>query len=478
MTRWPPNENLQCPVGREVSFNLSQGKITDVSHQDSFGGGWGASCVIPKVASVRELADEIRKGDVECLRLHGFDHVRHLRESDMEILFHALEENTSIVEVSMGWSIQERSVALLLEKIASLANLRRLSLKSFTWISENSLDKIVSNSSLQELEFQGVWVRTSSGEGRRTIVHSLVEMGDAMKCKLSGLRLIRCSLRDDDCVKLCSFSRKHQSGLKELSIRGNRFVTGVGLAALMQARVVRLDVSDCALSSGDLVNVVQTAEKDEGVCHGGPKELILACNRNISTSDSGSFLSFTELCVASLKVLDLSECSIREQDLMCILQMLQRDACRLESFLCEGHFSVPVQEIAELLVKNRTLSSFALSTSRDEYDSKLEKRSCFAQSLKSNYNLHSLQINCCGTDIIVMDRDDLDEEQPDATVAEIDFLLRLNRAGRKILLEDGCASHPAVLREILQKSTTQGDDVLFWFLQNGLSTHFVQGVAN
>lgn len=64
------------------------------------------------------------------------------------------------------------------------------------------------------------------------------------------------------------------------------------------------------------------------------------------------------------------------------------------------------------------------------------------------------------------------EASPDPTRREIDFLLRLNRAGRKVLLDDGSAGNPVVLREVLKKTALQGDDVLFWFLQNGLSTHF------
>jgi len=137
---------------------------------------------------------------------------------------------------------------------------------------------------------------------------------------------------------------------------------------------------------------------------------------------------------------------------------------------------MPIQEIAQLLHHNRTLSFIALSTSRDENDVHFEQRSYLAQCLKSNYTLKYLEINCCGNDIFM--QADNEEGESDPTSAEIDFWLRLNRAGRKFLLDDRYGCHPAVLSEIIHKASMQGDDVLFWFLQNGLISHFDQGMMN
>lgn len=418
------------------------------------------------VESVRELAQGIRSGEIESLRLHGFDHARDITPRDIDILCQALEANTSLVEVKMGWSIQEKWVGLLLQKVALLPNLKRLSLKTFTWISETSIVAILGSRSLRELECQGVWVRTAAG-GCQTVVEALLGAAN-VPSDIAKLRLIRCSLRDADCEKLCFFSHRCCSGLKELSVQGNPFITGIGLASLVHAKVCRLDMTECAISNEDLSIMVQGDQEGDF----GPEELVLSRNDRISTPDSVSFLRFAEFCVARLKLLDLSECRIRDEELLSILALLQTDVCRLETFLCEGNFSIPVQEIAQTLIKNSTLSSIVLNTCRDEYHSHLDKRIFLAECLKMNYNLQSLEINCCGSDIISLE-DDYWEEKIDPTRAEIEFFLRLNRAGRKVLLEDGCTGNPVVLREVLKKTATHGDDVLFWFLQNGLSTQFV-----
>jgi hypothetical protein len=461
MMRRPENGRNNRPLGRDVTYDLTQGKVVTAGGSRC---GGRATGLIPRNISIHHLASEISNGEIEVLRLHGFDHAQGRTVRDMEILCQALEGNNSLVEVNMGWSIQEKSVGLLLEKVASLPNLKRLSLKTFTWISESSMLGILGNKSLRELECQGVWVRTAAG-GRETVVESVL---GAANVHITKLRLIRCSLRNDDCEKLCRFSHLC-SDLRELCVQGNRLITGSGIASLVQAKVTRLDMTECAIFNEDLAAIVQVGQEGNF----GPEELVLSRNDRISTPDSPCFLRFAKFCINRLKLLDLSECRIQDNELLSILALLRSDSCRLQSFFCEGCFSIPVHEIAQTLIKNQTLFSIVLATCRDEYDLHLDQRTFLADSLRRNYNLYSLEINCCGRNIILYE----DDEESDPTRAEIDFLLRLNRAGRKVLLEDGCTGNPAVLREVLKKTATQGDDVLFWFLQNGLSTQFAKDIA-
>ncbi len=446
-------------LGRELSLDISQSNM--------FRGMFGDTGFILKTRSIDDLADEISNGDGECLSLHGFDQAQKVNGYHIDTLCRALELNKSIVDVKMNWICQDPMIERLLETFAAMPRLRRLSLRTFTWISEKAFLSIFSNKSLKELEFQGIWIRTALGV-RQTVVQTLMR-ASSIQCDLTKLRLIRCCLRDEDCANLRQFSLSC-SDLNELSVRGNRWITGVGLASLVCAKVTRLDLAECAVSSKDLLPIVHT----EGSFY--PRELILAQNGRISIPDSPSFLQFAEFCVTRLKLLDLSECRIRDQDLLSILGLLQNDGCRLESLLCGGGFSIPVGEIAKTLAKNQTLLSIVLRTSRDEYVSHLEQRIDLVESLKSNYNLHSLEIGCHGSGIAWFEEEA--KAATDSTRKEIDFLLRLNRAGRKVLLEDGLAGNPAVLLEILKKTFTQGDDVLYWFLKNGLSTHFVSNCQN
>ena len=402
---------------------------------------------------IANLAKALSKNDIKALKLLGFDHSRQFRNSDVRLLCRALEANSSLQYVSIGWSLQESTVSIILNQVAKLPQLQTLVLVTLTWIQESAFSLVLLHcKSLQKLECQGVRIRTDHGQDINVVDALSRTTLSSLTSHLTTLKLIQCGIRDGHCRDLVRCLQC--LNIHELSLQGNDRLTSTGLVLLVQSRIRRLDLTECAITAMEAFEMGQGIPKAQWL-----QELILIRNYKLS-SCSSRFLDFCNVSLIHLKYLDISLCNLTEDHLARIFRLLQNTTCQLESFVCEGKFQIPLDSFGEVVSKNTSLTTLVVKSTRSD---------CIAiplewirTKLEQNYRLQHLQIDC---------REPPNTPESMQARAYINFLLCLNRAGRKILMQDHCLDGgvgEAAWCQLLARSSNQVG-ILYWLIRNGIT---------
>ena len=323
---------------------------------------------------------------------------------------------------------------------------------------------------------------------------------------LSELRLVDCDLKDHDIQHLA----KSLLPTSVISIRGNRCVTGQGVATLIQAqRVVSLDCSLCNLHAGDFQLVAQALLSSSG--HSPRKtatsssnglqlqELILRGNYRMELTGLQALLEVAPYVIESL---DLSYCDWSEDMTLYLFQTL-RDmghqalvhkaaaplspsnkyhpttttmALRhLQVQGCRMRATRATEYLVQILQQNQPpLQSLAVHDDRNDrkYLSPTQLQA-IAHAMQTNYELQDLHV------------DYFKNRTEQQLWKEIQFWQVLNRAGRRILVSStsssSSSSNPTITTSLekqyredwqawihlLQVAHSQpGLDSLYWVVQH------------
>lgn len=410
---------------------------------------------------VELLCQRLEQNELQELEL-GWNEREFYTRKEIKAICRSLNENNSLTRVSVGHRLEKSALQdFLLPAIAPLPQLQVLTLAVHTNLKESTLKMICRNPSIQELEMQGARMQTQAGvilDGRDrfymedyayedvNIVGLLAHLAHNRtigRSNLKSLKLANCGLQDEHIMEL------YPLPLERLCLAGNGGISSQGLRNLLlqqtdtdtrtrtRTHLTHLDMTDCGIESLD--GVEAALERNQKI-----QELVLSRNYRIAAASDESFLTFFEKASQRLRHLDLSYCNLSGHHLRDIFRLLQSPSCRLESLCLEGCRNVPGPALCDMLANNQSLRKLVLR----RFLKRPLQCCCYyelsKQLLERNYTLEYL---------------DTGEDLP----AELEFILTLNRAGRRILKEDG---HDEEWATILAKAS-QRTDVLYWLIRNG-----------
>jgi hypothetical protein len=412
-------------------------------------------------ARVKLLCRQLRHNEIEELELGWQPHEFHYTRKEIQAICQSLYDNeeSSIRSVSIGWRLKQSALDAFLPAITTLPQLQTLTLHVHTHLSESSLKNICRNKTLQQMEIRGARMRTEAGvvwncpDDRYqmedycyedvNIVGILAHLSHSRTFglfNLQKLKLINCNIQDEHIEELC----RHRLALDQLCLAGNAGITSKGLALLLEnSPVQHLDLSECGVESLDNNGVMEALESESCTV----QELVLKCNYEIA--DSKSFLSFSSAACQRLRHLDLSFCNLSGHHLSDIFQILKRmkSECRLQSLVLDGCRTIPGPALCDMLAENDSLQRLVLYRKRLDNKPQLSLKfySELAELLKKNDTLKCLNTG-------------------DALPVELNRLLELNRAGRRILKDGQEGDWSKVLANA---ACHQEPDNLYWFVRNG-----------
>lgn len=305
---------------------------------------------------------------------------------------------------------------------------------------------------------------------------------------LKSIKLIDCHVTDDTAILLADFLHI-RGGIAEISLRGNRPIWNAsstssssssattlgpkGLRCLVQAPIMeRLDLALCQWTCADAQAIGQALEQRPWPL----QELVLTGNYRLETT---GLLAVVRPACRKLVSLNISYCDITDDKVCLLLQTLQQELCRAgpaallrQVTMQQGHLIAQPESVsravAEILKHNTSLRVLklgqALVHTRSNPTSTHIKSTLgvhdlwsVLQSLQGNYEMEDLQLDdsllftalhrqqqqswlhpSLPTSDGTGHAETLNTTAPTTLSAavvrhDLDFWLRLNRAGRRIL---------------------------------------------
>lgn len=469
--------------------------------------------------SLDDLVQRLKQNQVKELNL-GFIHSDFLHgKRYAATLEKALKQNYSVTSVSIGWRHSNReSLVKLLRAIARNTRLQHVKLILDDWVPVSVLNDLLQRQQkLITLDLQAVTVlshnrhtgqwccspkslREKSPQQEKAvnqwppierrswelnqystkeeenhcdhsvITHCILQQDFGHHQNLKVLSLAECDLTDDRVISLADFLHL-RGGLAELSLRNNRRLTGRGLKIICQAPVMkRLDMSLCDLEARDAKAIAEgIAARPWPV-----EEVVLAGNYRL---DNTGLLAMTaSSCCQKVVSLDMSYCDNKYYRSVLILNALSRleETTSLRRLKLHGTFvsnDLVADALKHLLMSGTPLRSIQLNDPKDPKPMNANQLRTVLEGVQQSYEIEELMI------------DTLRSPQELEIWHEIDFSLRLNMAGRRILRthEDpidyqGFPVAPADdWFEVLEKAGVQDEnlEVLFWIVREG-ADHFCE----
>ena len=242
-------------------------------------------------------------------------------------------------------------------------------------------------------------------------------------CKFEHLRslaLVDCGITDRTAMMLADYLHI-RGGIARLNVSGNRLIGPRGWGILIQAPVIqKFDACICNLTCCDALAIASSMIKRPWPLG----ELLLRGNYRI---DTPGFLALTSsACCDKLLALDLSYCDIGDNKALKIVKNLQRlqSTALLQQISLQGSLVSGLDvssELSRLLQGNTSLRIVRLN---DPYNPRVF---CSTQleglltGLSQNYNVEEMYL----------DSNQFPEEV--RILKDMDFFMRLNRAGRRVL---------------------------------------------
>jgi hypothetical protein len=424
--------------------------------------------------------------------------------------------NSSLVSVSIGWRHRDREIFLKVLKMIGRrcgSALTSLQLVLDDWLPEAVLSNVLLQlTNLQTLDIRAVkvlriqqhqnvmagghshhhnvvccdsyWRDPSPAGCDHSVVSRIIVRHLHQHEHLKTLKLIDCDMDDRQCVLLADFLHV-RGGIANLSLRSNRTLREHGLSIICQAPVIdSLDLSLCDMTGQAGYAIAASIAKRPWVLG----ELLLCGNYRI---DARGMLALTsQACCDKLLALDISYCDYSDSKAVATLVSLQHldrstklrkitmqgtrvasgDATRALCQLLETENSLRVVNINDRSRTNPKIMSVqqlrrVVAGVRDNYELEhLELDS--QQQLRNASHNHNAPSSAFST--------------PEEMVVwqELDFYLRLNRAGRRILRVKGAISartnNPWRSREkdqdvdwfdVVARCADDDMDVLYWMVR-------------
>jgi hypothetical protein len=427
-----------------------------------------------------DLCSALRHNRTHELRL-GYNKSAHfvLGKQSAHMIERALRHNTSVTHVSIGLkNLDKRSHRRAVYKIlfAVAKYLQRqvthLQIVLNDYLSEHVLKTVLCHlTSLVSLELHGVHVLggssccCSSETWRDSLVcdHNVVSrviVTSTKSTRLKSLYLHDCSITDHVAMMLSDFLHA-RGGISRLSLRGNRQLGSKGLEVICQAPVMdRLDLSLCDLEVRDALAISESIAKRPWLL----KELLLCGNYRM---DTAGLVSLTvQACCDKIKSLSISHCDVTDYKACKIIENLQKltDNSVLQKLTMQGS-NIGTPEVSEALCQlfalNTSLRVVKLDNPAAPKNFGPPELEDMLKGLETNYELEEFHY------------DSLRSFEETKIRMRIEFLMKLNRAGRRFLRRKQPVLKPQTHKNtnereewlsVLEKAG-QDMDVLYWIVK-------------
>jgi len=474
---WHRNMDLLCIIAPERSRRQQQQQQQSLSMEEMSSSS--------SMSHWDEVISSLKRNELIELRL-GWHEGSNLITSSARLpsLAKALKANTSLRKVSIGWHWMKHQRDLLYQMLFTLAEsirphqLQSIHLVLNNWIPALVLSKfLLSQTSLSSLDLRAVTVKPAQkripGDTVRTVesdsLRSTDSSGSQSKTRprrpkrskqqairrfrkvadihgsaesvetvvpvlldsffenhqyqaLSVLRLEDCDLNDRSVLELV----EHILPTSNLSVRGNRRLTNKAACALVEVAKAGLDMSLCDFSTDDCVAIARAV----GARSEPLLEFSLCGNYRM---ESEGLMALLETCPFIVAKLDFSYCDLSEIMTIQIFQTLSKMGrdYRNDIFLrhltlhgCRIGSTDATNALVELLKQNSPpLRSLVVNDDKNErkYLS-LNQMQQIVEVMPHNFEME---------DLVFDYHRNINQQQ---TWREIDKWLRLNRAGRRLLL--------------------------------------------
>lgn len=391
----------------------------------------------------------------------------------------ALKQNTSVSSVNIGWKRFSRdSLVIILRAASKYCKLQSFKLVRDDWVPDRVLSDLLSSQiGLVNLDLQAVFVLSKQQaieyEGTKRYswrIDPTVDSCVVSQClvhqyhqlqQMKSLCLVDCQLTDEKVICLADFLHI-RGGLSKLSLRSNRLLTGRGLRIICQAPVMRsLDISLCDLDTEDAQEIAQgIATRPWPV-----GKLLLDGNYRIGTMGL--------LCLTRQKVcqkivsLSMNYCDNKDYQAVLVLNALAslKPDTTLQRIALHGSMAgndVVVVALEKLLSQSNCLRSIQLNDPQSPKPMKPNQLRRVLSGLRENYEIEELCIDSLRY-----------APEENAIWKEIDFFLRLNTAGRRVVKPEKplrvYPGFPAPTQDdwfqVLEKAGQDDLTVLFWIVR-------------
>jgi hypothetical protein len=318
---------------------------------------------------------------------------------------------------------------------------------------KNQLRTHNSKSKKVDSEESNTWKQTN-------IINILPHISSSIKT----LKLMACGINKHHIPKLCEYIRRRLYGLKKLSLRQNFTLDG-GYRDLFSLRGIRsLDLSLCDLDENDGYCIGRAIEKYENE---DLEQLSLAGNYRLSASVP----DIIRAGAVKLSHMDCSFCGVNNKTQEEVFDILAEEPsqltssppplhncknCTIQSFRMQGIILNDVKGLIKCIRNNCSLRSLVIDHPREIRSISLEGIQKIVAALHSNYSLEVLKF-------------DTIPKQCSGSLENLDFWLKLNRCGRRALLQtnEGVNSWSTIL---IQAAKSNDHNILFWMLKHGSVT--------
>lgn len=441
----------------------------------------GAVAPIVQPTSLDEVCYALRRNQLTELKIgwKESDFLQSRRAINM--LERALRINKSVTSVSVGYRHRSRSLLVgFLRILAWHTDLTSLQIVlNHTWIPEQCLKHLLQRQRhLVTLELRAVkvlrkhplathyccsqddaWLNPFNPCDHSLISRVLVHLND--HDALKSLSLVDCDVNDRAAVMLADLLHI-RGGVARLSLRGNsRFLGPHGLKVICQAPVMeRLDLSLCDLDFFDAQAIAQSIGHRPW-----PLGELLLCG-NYRMDVHGLEALTVQACCDKLVGLNVSHCDIGPYKALRMIESLQKlhPKTTLQRIIMQGsRVSDPEisQALCRLLQVNDSLRVVWLDDPMEPKNMSTQQLSQVMAGLRGNYEMEDLRLDSLrGADEALIRRD-------------MDFVMRLNRAGRRVLRQTPLALVKAKKEkphdewfDVLEKAG-EDLDVLYWMVREG-----------
>lgn len=372
----------------------------------------------------------LNKQDLQQLRI-GWNIDETWNRRRVTILEKALLANRSLRKVSIGWRLDAPTV------VAILKSIRHLPLESLKLILDHPIPESVlktllqSQTLLQVLDLRGISVtrRHSLIRNRQdtslmdtNVVSRIFGRGNfsLMHPHLTELYLVDCGLTDRTAELLADYMHL-RGGLQELSVRSNRALGCKGVQLLVQAPISRkLDLSLCDLGPIEVEALANALQNRQWPLH----HLLLCGNYRL---DIEGVVAMTQPeTLAKLVHLDMSFCDLGDYKTTVLfealikarsptLQHVTLQGCRLLS-------NDVVDCLCRLLRANTNIRFLTLDNPASPSGMSLAQLQKVTGCLRDNFHVEELRL------------DRVRHHEEAYCWQQVAFYIRLNQAGRRVLL--------------------------------------------
>mmetsp|Transcript_3351 Transcript_3351/g.7353 ORF Transcript_3351/g.7353 Transcript_3351/m.7353 type:complete len:287 (-) Transcript_3351:553-1413(-) len=281
-----------------------------------------------------------------------------------------------------------------------------------------------------------------------------------MALNLKTLKLMNCGIDKQSVPVLCEFTRNRLHRLNELCLRQNFTLDGGYHELFSLPRIKSLDLSLCDLDENDGFVIKQAIEKGENK---DLKELNLSGNYRLTTAVPGIIRAGS----VRLTDMDCSFCGVSNSSQQLVFDILagapssssppplayERKKCTIRSLRMQGTIFKNIDGLIRCIGNNKSLRSIVIDHSHAMCKIDSESLKTLVAALQSNYYLQVLKYDTVYNQCL-------------GGLEDIDFWLKLNRCGRRVLLQTN-EEFDSWSYILTQGGTSNDHNIVFWLLKHG-----------